>query len=60
MKTYKNPTMEIMCFSDEDIVTASPVTPTNTGLTEWQTLNQGAPVVTKNLNMMSDMLKFTF
>ena len=60
MKTYKNPAMEIMCFSDEDIVTTSLVPPTNTGLEDWQTININGQVVTKSVNDMSDMLKFTF
>lgn len=59
MKIYKNPAMEIMCFSDEDIVTASPAAP-NTGLAEWQAVNTNGQVVTKNVTEMSDMLKFTF
>lgn len=59
MKIYKNPTMEIMCFSDEDIVTASLEAP-NTGLEEWKTVNTNGKVVTKDVTAMSDMLKFTF
>lgn len=60
MKTYKNPTMEIMCFSDEDIVTTSLVPPINTGLSDWQTLNTNGQVVTKKISEMSDMLKYKF
>lgn len=59
MKTYKNPAMEIMCFSDEDIVTTSLVPPTNTDISDWQADNTNGQVVTKSVSAMSE-IKFTF
>ena len=51
--------MEIMCFSDEDIVTTSLVPPTNTDISDWQADNTNGQVVTKSVSAMSE-IKFTF
>lgn len=60
MKKYSDPKMSITDFTDESVITASPVTPGSNTLEAWKTTNGGTILSERNFQEMTELTKIVF
>ncbi|MDD6763514.1 MAG: hypothetical protein PUD92_07805 [Clostridiales bacterium] len=60
MKKYSDPKMSITDFTDESVITASPVTPGSNTLETWQSTTGGTILESRNFQAMTELTKIVF